>query len=457
MGFTRQPNPSLASTPHRGHSVRRAGGFTLLEVLLVLLLMALLLVAIAMAVDLHLRVANLGRKRVEEAQLARAILQRIADDIRRAVREPPVPDGDFSVPEASEESSASAESPEDPGSSENESLGLEAIVGDQEADTMEMFGMDDTSLFDTSPSRPGIYGGSDWIQIDASRAVQPALFEMVGSGWDESPDTTSSQSDTDNLLGDVKTVVYALNWGPFSQTLPTSASESSLLVSGDQSATSTGSWSLSRDDLPPGLYRRQLDRAAMCWMQEQGLDDALSDFYESDLLAPEVESLSLAYFDGTQWFDSWDSQANGGLPLAVEILLSINMEPAPENSVLAPSALQQTDARATEQPTVYRLVVYLPVAAQADSSEETEETAAEQAGTRDDGRAAESDTGTGGAPEEPSSTTGESSGRPTAPGSSSGADRPEATSPGTPSPGGTPASGAPGNREDANSRTGRPR
>ena len=63
---------------------RRRNGFTLIEVLLSLGLAALVLVALATAVDVHLRCVQTGRTHVEEAQLARALLHRIGDDLRNA-------------------------------------------------------------------------------------------------------------------------------------------------------------------------------------------------------------------------------------------------------------------------------------------------------------------------------------------------------------------------------------
>lgn len=60
-------------------------GFTLLEVIVALALAALLFALIGMTVGIYLRLADAGRAEVEEAQLARALLQRMADDLRGAV------------------------------------------------------------------------------------------------------------------------------------------------------------------------------------------------------------------------------------------------------------------------------------------------------------------------------------------------------------------------------------
>ena len=58
--------------------------YTLLEVVLALALTTVILGLIGVAVNIHLRVADVSRAEVEEAQLARTLLQRIADNLRNA-------------------------------------------------------------------------------------------------------------------------------------------------------------------------------------------------------------------------------------------------------------------------------------------------------------------------------------------------------------------------------------
>ena len=64
---------------------RRHAAYTLLEVILALALATVLLGLIGMAMHIHLGVAEKSRGQVEEAQLARGLLQRIADDLRNSV------------------------------------------------------------------------------------------------------------------------------------------------------------------------------------------------------------------------------------------------------------------------------------------------------------------------------------------------------------------------------------
>jgi len=441
-----------AGTAHRLRGGRTARGFTLLEVLLVLLLMALLLVAIAMAVDLQLRVANLGRRHVEEAQLARTILLRIADDIRRAVCEPPTAEGGFSTGA----SSGSSQGADDRSADE----GLEEMAMMAAGSTDELLGTMSLDMgldTGTTSAEPGIYGGSDWIEIHASRAAQPALVEMVSSGWSDQLDATGSSTEGENLLGDVKTVIYALSWGPTSTELATSATVSSLTTlsstAGYETSGVASVWGLSMDDLPPGLYRREVDRAVARWADQQGLSETISEFYESDLLALEVESLAFAYFDGSQWCDSWDTQALGGLPVAVEILLTINMEPETESEVIAPSAEQLAREQLVEEPTVYRLVVYLPTGGtKSDESGQSTEASAGQEEAAE-GETERSESGSSGTQpgEQPASAAGGST-APGAPGTSTGA---PGAAPSRDSGGESPRESGPPQREDSRLPSGR--
>ncbi|MBM4090616.1 MAG: hypothetical protein FJ276_14530, partial [Planctomycetes bacterium] len=62
-------------------------GLTLLELMLALALASFVLVAIGMAIDLHLKLLDSRRGSVERIQLARAVLQRIADDLRATIQQ----------------------------------------------------------------------------------------------------------------------------------------------------------------------------------------------------------------------------------------------------------------------------------------------------------------------------------------------------------------------------------
>jgi len=78
----------------------RRSGFTLLELILALSFTAVVLAIVSTAVSIHLRVLDRGRVEVEEAQLARALLHRVADDLRRAVPGSPSSGGFFGTASA---------------------------------------------------------------------------------------------------------------------------------------------------------------------------------------------------------------------------------------------------------------------------------------------------------------------------------------------------------------------
>ena len=146
-------------------------------------------------------------------------------------------------------------------------------------------------------------------------------------------------------LGDVKTVSYFLLGGPtgtygslYGSATGTSSLGSSSYATG---ASSYGTSSLGAGGLgsgasgfgttgstwqngfatenSTGLARRVVDRSTIRFAQENGALQWLDE--QAELFAPEVMALEFAYFDGTQWLVEWDTELNGGLPVAVEILL----------------------------------------------------------------------------------------------------------------------------------------
>ncbi len=87
------------------------GGYTLLEVILALALTVVVLGLVGVGIHVHLAVAAKSREQVEEAQLARALLQRIADDLRNAVPfQPPPSSSDSGVTDSSGTSSLASSS-----------------------------------------------------------------------------------------------------------------------------------------------------------------------------------------------------------------------------------------------------------------------------------------------------------------------------------------------------------
>jgi len=272
------------------HPGRR--GFTLLEVMLALGLTSLILVALGMAIDFHLRVLDAGRAHVEEAQLARVLLRRIADDLRGTV---PV----------DSQNSAGASGASDVSGSSGASVASGASGTSTTSDTSDASG---TTLSTTPHATPGIYGDAYTIQMDVSRLPQPYQLQTQCTLGSESLQATS--------LSDVKTVSYYVG-----------STQDAGSAMGFQGVGATGGIQGAAGSLPAapsgeqGLLRLELDRAAAQFQAEHGGFDATA--LNPALLAPEVAGIEFAYCDGTQWLDVWDTAQNGGLPVAVQVTLYI--------------------------------------------------------------------------------------------------------------------------------------
>ncbi len=300
---------------------RRA--FTLLEVILALSLSALVVIAVVGAVDFHARLLDSGQAEVEESQLARALLRRIADDLRCAVRYDPI-DAEKML-EGVDMSAAS----------------LAAAAGDLGLADEDMEAIDDLTSAATTdiatstavPSVPGFYGNACEIQFDTSRMPRGDQYAGMLSA--------DGQTAVVDVVSDVKTVAYYVLGSP---------------IAG-------ASYGGNVDANAAGLYRRELDRATTVYAADQG---GLSDI-ENELLpiAPEVAAVQFLYYDGTEVVEEWDSDERGGLPLAVEITLWIvpkRLRPVAEANSRYSALMADTEPITDENCRVFRLVVHLPAA-----------------------------------------------------------------------------------------------
>ena len=303
--------------------------YTLIEVIIVLALLTTMLLLISMAIDIHLRQMTINRTEVEEARLARVILETIAKDIRSVVvllREEPLEVDTSALPGMT-----------------GLDIAGELFDGFDLEDWNEFndyFGDDESSMMDGI--LPGIYGGSDWIRIDTARLPRGEMYgsQQIRRG-------TSSAADR---LSASKTSLYYLG------------QDTGMLATGDpryQPDRLMGSLGRSLDPNAPqyGLFRRQLDRQAAQFAIHEGLEWEYER--EDELLAPEVESLQFLYFDPTidqlgmmgGWIDEWDMDVRQMLPSAVKIIVGIR-RPDIGSSMLS---WGQTDAR--ESVVYYSLIV----------------------------------------------------------------------------------------------------
>jgi prepilin-type N-terminal cleavage/methylation domain-containing protein len=264
---------------HRDSARARRGarrGFTLLELLLALGLAVVLMSLVGFSLSATMRATNAGRDDVHHAQIARAILRRIASDVRGAVWYKPV-DMSSMLPAAAATGGGGAGGAGAGGAGAGATGGAGGAAGGAgaAAGSGESEGTDALSsqvtTDETAPPLPGLHGGANWVEADVSRLPAPEGYAFMG-GAGALPDVDS----------EIKTVAY---W-----------------VDG-------------------GLCRREMDWAVTQFANSNG---AMADLQSQiEPLAVEVLDLQFRYFDGSQWLTEWSSTDLGGVPVAIEISIAL--------------------------------------------------------------------------------------------------------------------------------------
>ena len=318
------------------HRRRTTRGLTLLELLLALALTSLIMAIIAMSLDVYMRTLDRRQAITEESQLARAILQQIANDLRSAVQ---VQTGDV------EEGLAGLDGIDLLGGV-GDLLGGDAVgdlLGGSDTGLEDLLMEEDLAVTEdlaTSmipPAVPGLYGNQYQLQMDISRLPRVEEYQRLMSLEDNFALT--------DIPSDVKTVTYYVQ-GQDTFGMESTAEELDVV----------------EDDirLVDGLVRRHMDRAVTQFAADNGNTDALLN--QGDVIAPEVVSIEFQYWDGLLWLPDWDSEAEKGLPVAVEIRLYLKSARNNQSSSLLSAFSPGGDPDELETgTTMYRLVVRLPV------------------------------------------------------------------------------------------------
>ena len=369
-------NLAVAKTAPR---LRREAAFTLLELILALSLSVVVVLTITMAISVYWQQFDIRRTNVEEAQLARALLRHMADDLRSAMQYSPADlagleavaqngsagaaaaaalgggasgsgagDGAGSDDDADSQSGdgqtgGSGQGGSSPmgGGANGSGDGDGAKGEDQGSATGGFTGGDDAAAPDgttTTTATVGLYGSATELRMDVSRLPRVDQYESLLAG---------GAGDAVAVPSDIKTVTYFLRSEESAD-----AADTPLSASLPVESTVTGRGR--------GLMRREVDRATSAWADQSGGSASPTETDQARLLAEEVVGLSFQYFDGTQWLTDWDSDQYGGLPLAVEILVIMSdAEPEAADSPL--EADTTTDGSVPTERT-YRLVVDLPTA-----------------------------------------------------------------------------------------------
>lgn len=350
------------------HARRRA--FTLFEMILAIALSVALVSLIGTAINLYLTRVDRSRMQVEEAQLARALLAKIADDLRAATIYQPqdvsaiaqlIASGTpFDVDSIDQPSSsggggtggASTGAPSTGGSATGTSSGSGASSGSGTS----LGAQSNSSLSsDTDLTMPlGLNGTLEELYVDATRLPRREELFATVTGYTNAP--TGLQADTlatgtgtgaTASLGllrpsDLKTVRYFIRQG---QQL-------------DQPAATTSTATPVLPGAVPlvgGLVRQEIPRLLRVWAEQTGNSAVLES--GQAVLAPEVTHIEFRYFDGSEVVEYWDMQERGSLPVAIEIRLWI--VPADAREELGPAAYDPAAlAQAAHE---YRQTVYLPM------------------------------------------------------------------------------------------------
>ena len=292
-------------------------GVTLLELIISMAISALVLGLIMFAINNHFYIVEKQRMHVEEVQLARALLNRIAIDIKSAVQYEGV-----DVTSALDGLSLD---------------GLEGLLGGSDSDIPTDLGDIETESpsYDYQTSFPvnlGLYGNQNSINFDISRIPRQEEYQTLY--------TSNSMNELLDIPSDVKIISYYVRIG-----------------NGNLNTTAHDVFNTS-DDVP-GLMRRQLSRAITSYAVENGNSEQLRK--SDELLAPEVIAIEFRYFDGYEWLPQWDSDSYQALPLAIEVLLTLKSS-SPYHSGGVVNTFYTDDSLGDQTSAVtYRLVVRLPV------------------------------------------------------------------------------------------------
>ena len=324
----------------RSFRYRQRYAFTLLELILSLALTTVIAGLIGGLIQLYLVNQETGRDSVRQAQMARAILNMIAEDVRTTVRYQKF-DTSGLVQLLSTDTGSSGGSASGGGASGGGAPGGGAPGGGAPSGGASGGGASGGgssggasgggasgggapsggaggASTSTAPAAlpPGIYGSSTSIEIDVSRLPRPdEYYPKMGN---------TSTGTLGDMPSDVKTVGYYVQ-SPRSDGVQDSLGQLS------QEAASLKSGPVASPN--GGLVRRSVDRAVTQYAYEIAQSSQL--LRTGELIAPEVLALEFQYFDGATWQTQWDGSQQG-LPHVVKITIAMQRDSLAKSKPLDP-------------------------------------------------------------------------------------------------------------------------
>jgi len=306
----------------------RRRGFTLMEIVLSIALMSVVMYLLTTAIEMFMIRIESSRGRVESAQVARTLLDRMAADlVATRLYAPPSSAGGQSGGEQSGGGSQTGAGQTGAGGTGGSPPAASGSTGGASAAAAG-----DDLL--TQSDVHGIYGTIDQIRIDRT-----AIANWERASRRVEPEEAASTADMP------VTVRYYVVEG---DRLTSAGLAQRGVPEDDRRSTSTA-----------GLYRSTRPTASLAEGADP-LDESAEADADAELLAPEVVKLELQYFDGTDLADTWDAYEAGGLPAGVEIRLTV-YEPRLEPGVDEEAADRASSSRFRENELVeYRRFVRIP-------------------------------------------------------------------------------------------------
>lgn len=322
---------------------RRA--FTLIEVLLASALSVVLLSGLWAAFSIYAKLFETAEAKAVHAQLVRGLSQQLTDDLRAAIQD-------------------TAEIP-------------------QGAATVRRF---------------GLFGSATDLQIDVMLPVSPSSMSAPMAGLDSLSEPPPAKD-----AYELRTIRYRFR-AP-AETTDGTTTDGSTPSGATPEGIAAGGLIRQESDFRPSDAAAVEDPTLMEAITGKksataesdvdyveslvgGADEESDDLSALDMLAlttdervvtvvPEVASIEFRYFDGSEWYSTWNSIQRKALPIAVEVLLQMSdpkkanastteeTPPAPESTDLLSSDSEGSNAARG----LVRVVVYLPTSAmRADTS-----------------------------------------------------------------------------------------
>lgn len=384
-------------------------GVSLLEVVLALALASVFMIALVSVIHLQTRAISRGRTEVEQAQLARTLLHRIADDLRstlahRAVDVSGVKEflenatnidaaavlGSDAAAALSSTSGSSASGTQSAGGQSGQGggqsgsgqgggpgggqTGGQGGGGGQQGGSSQSGGQGggqggggSAATGTAGAASTGSSGGSSGAATPTSGSGVEAAAANAESATALADDLAPSE--VPGLYGQQTTLQLDVSRLPRTDQLFLSSQAGGGL--GGQASTpvdrpsdvKTVAYfvipeSSTAGSRAGGLYRRELDRAATQFAASQGSVAGLDASAEP--MAPEVVGLEFRYYDGSGWTTSWDSTASEGPPTAVQIAITLRRYVPPP---LFSGGLFGGGAQPVPEDTMYQMTAYIPNAA----------------------------------------------------------------------------------------------